>query len=121
MEWKGLAARLRSVFHTGCALTGAWNGRRVNCPGLLRRPAARPRLCLRRVVSAFPDISSEAAISTDNSFESAIRGGAFSGASLPAAKEVNPSKKTPATVRVVKRPSVQAELPLLCGGYDTTS
>ncbi len=60
MEWKGLAARFHSIFYIRCALTGTWNGRSVNCPGLLLRPAARPRLCLRRVVSAFPDISSEA-------------------------------------------------------------
>jgi hypothetical protein len=40
MEWKGLAARFCRSFHICCALTGAWNGRRVNCPGLLLGPAS---------------------------------------------------------------------------------
>jgi hypothetical protein len=42
MEWKGLAARLRRSLIIRCALTGAWNGRSVNCPGLLLGPAGTP-------------------------------------------------------------------------------
>ena len=49
MEWKGLTARLRSLVHIRCALTGAWNGRRVNCPGLLLGPACTPPLALGRL------------------------------------------------------------------------
>ncbi len=51
MEWKGLAARLRRSFIIRCALTGAWNGRRVNCPGLLLGPACTPPLALGRVLA----------------------------------------------------------------------
>ena len=51
MEWKGLAARLRRIFHIRCGLTGAWNGRRVNCIGLLRGPVEHAAVSLRRVVS----------------------------------------------------------------------
>ena len=53
MEWKGLAARLRSGFYIRCALTGAWNGKRVNCPGLLLGPACTPLLALGRVLALF--------------------------------------------------------------------
>ena len=49
MEWKGLAARLRSVLNIRCALTGAWNGRSVNCPGLLLGPACTQFLALARL------------------------------------------------------------------------
>jgi len=49
MESKGLAARLRRSFSISCALTGAWNGRSVNCPGLLLGPACTPLLALARL------------------------------------------------------------------------
>jgi hypothetical protein len=53
MEWKGPAARLRSIFYIRCALTGTWNGRSVNCPGLLLGPACTPSFCVGKVVCAF--------------------------------------------------------------------
>ena len=49
MKWKGLAAHLRSMFTIRCALTGAGNGRSVNCPGLLLGPACTPLLALGRL------------------------------------------------------------------------
>ena len=49
MEWKGLTARFRRSFDIRCALTGTWNGRRVNCPGLLLGPACTPLLALARL------------------------------------------------------------------------
>jgi hypothetical protein len=52
MEWKGLAARLR-ILNICCALTGAWNERSVNCPGLLLGPACTPFLALARVLALF--------------------------------------------------------------------
>ena len=52
MEWKGLAARFRSILHIRCAPTGTWNGRRVNCPGLLLGPACTPSFSVGEVVCA---------------------------------------------------------------------
>jgi hypothetical protein len=49
MEWKGLAARLRSIFHIRCVLPGDCNGRSVNCPGLFLGPACTPFLELARL------------------------------------------------------------------------
>jgi hypothetical protein len=49
MEWKGLAARLRRSFNIRRVLTGTWNGRSVNCPGLLLGPACTPLLALARL------------------------------------------------------------------------
>ena len=50
MEWKGLAARFRRIpYGIRCALTGTWNGRRVNCPGLLLGTARTPLLALVRL------------------------------------------------------------------------
>jgi hypothetical protein len=49
MEWKGLAARLRSISYIRCVLPGACNGRSVNCLGLLLGPACTPLLALGRL------------------------------------------------------------------------
>ena len=51
MEWKDLAARLRCTCYIRCALTGAWNGRRVNCQGFCLGRHARRRLALARVLA----------------------------------------------------------------------
>ena len=56
MEWKGLAARLHSNFCIRCVLTGAWNGRSVNCPGLLLGPACTPSFSVGKVVGGFCEL-----------------------------------------------------------------
>jgi hypothetical protein len=51
MEWKVLASRLRSILYIRCALTGIWNGRSVNRPGLLLGSAACCSLVLAGVLA----------------------------------------------------------------------
>jgi len=51
VECKGLPARLCSILYIRCTLTGTWNTRSVNCPGLLLGPACTPLLALGRVLA----------------------------------------------------------------------
>ena len=60
MEWKGLAARLRNIPLHSLRAARDLERKEQGLGGLLLGPAARVSFSLKRVVSAFSDISCEA-------------------------------------------------------------
>src|SRR5262245_22118062 len=56
---EGLGARLRSVLDNSCVLTG-WNGRSVNCSGLLRGSSVHAAFRVGKVVASFANFLANA-------------------------------------------------------------